>query len=67
MNLAVYGNGLGIVMNNVDCIIKCEVYPQKNAFMFEKYLWDISFCSKNIRGISKKNISWVTLHGYSCS
>ena len=25
----------------------------------------ISFCSKNIRCISKNNISWVILHGYS--
>ena len=28
-------------MNNVDCVIKCDVYPQK-----------MHSCSKNIRGIS---------------
>ena len=44
MNLAVYGNGLmccNDVMNNVDCVIKHDVYPQK-----------IHSCSENIRGIS---------------
>ena len=41
MNLAVYGNGLSVVMNNVDCIIKRDVCPQK-----------MHLCSKNIRGIS---------------
>ena len=45
MNLAVYGNGLRIVtfdvMNDVDCVIKRDVYPQ-NVHSF----------SKNIRGIS---------------
>ena len=42
MNLAVYGNGLGDdVMNDVDCVIKHDVYPQ-----------NVHSCSKNIRGIS---------------
>ena len=31
------------IMNHVDCIIKCDVYPPK---MYS--------CSKNIRGISKQ-------------
>ena len=54
------------VMNHVNCIIKCDVYPQK-----------MHSCSKNIRGISvfvlkitvryQNNISWVLLHGYSVS
>ena len=29
------------VMNDVDCVIKCDVYPQ-----------NVHSCSKNIRGIS---------------
>ena len=42
MNLAVYGNVLGVdVMNHVDFVIKRDVYPQK-----------IHSCSENIRGIS---------------
>ena len=44
------------VMNHVDCVIKRDVYPQK-----------MHSCSKNIRGISNKNILWVILHGYSLS
>ena len=48
-----------VVMNNVDCVIKCDVYPQK-----------MHSCSKNIRGISVfvlKIISGVILHGYTVS
>ena len=44
MNLAVYGNGLAVVhdvINHIDCVIKCDVYPQK-----------LHSCFKNIRGIS---------------
>ena len=54
------------IINHVDCAIKRDVYPQK-----------MHLCSKNISVISvfvlkisvvyKKNISWVILHGYSCS
>ena len=48
------------VMNDVDCVIKRDVYPQ-----------NVHSCSKNFRGISvfvlKNNISWVILHGYSRS
>ena len=54
------------VMNDVDCVIKRDVY-----------LRNVHSCSKNIRGISDfvlkisvvyiKNISWVILHGYSRS
>ena len=53
-------------MNDVDCVIKRDVYPQ-NVHSF----------SKNIRGISvfvlkyplyiKNDILWVILHGYSRS
>ena len=44
MNLAVYGNGLGCcndVMNDVDCVIKRDVYMQ-----------NVHSGSKNIHGIS---------------
>ena len=42
MNLAVYGNGLGVVMtDDVDCVIKHDIYPQ-----------NVHSCSKNIHGIS---------------
>ena len=52
------------VMNDVYCVIKCDVYPQ-----------NVHSCSKNISGISvfvlkifvvyqKQVISWVILHGY---
>ena len=34
------------VMNHIDCVIKRDVYPQK-----------MHSCSKNICGISEKNIS----------
>ena len=57
------------VMNDVDCVIKRDVYQQ-----------NVHSRSKNIRGISvfilnilkyplyiKNNISWVILHGYSRS
>ena len=68
MNLAVCGNIISCfndVMSHVDCVIKCDVYPQK-----------MHSCSKNIHGISfivlkiyvvykKQNIAWVILHGYS--
>ena len=47
------------VMNHGDCAIKCDVYPQKMPS------WWINFCSKNICGISKKYISWVTRLGGS--
>ena len=50
------------VMNNVKCVIKPDVYPQK-VHLCSKNIRGISiFCSKNICGISK-NISWVILHG----
>ena len=62
MNLALYGRKWFSYsnegMNHVDCVIKGDVYPQK----FIKLL-KISVClyiyiySKNIRGISRKNIS----------
>ena len=38
------------VMNHVNCVIKCDVYPQK-----------MHSCSKNIRGISK-----IIYHGCYC-
>ena len=54
------------VINQIDCVIKCDTDPQK-----------MHLCSKNIRGISffvlkisvvyEKNISWEILHGYSPS
>ena len=41
------------VMNDVDCVIKRDVYPQ-NVHSFSKNIRGISvFCSKNIRCISK--------------
>ena len=39
------------VRNHVDYVIKRDVYLQKMHSCFKKYPWDISFCSKNIRGI----------------
>ena len=54
------------VMDDVDCVIKRNVYLQ-----------NVHSCTKNIRGISVfvlkyplyiiKNVSWVILHGYSRS
>ena len=46
MNLAVYGNRVAAdyVMKHVHCVIKRDVYPHK-----------MHSCSKNIRGISRKN------------
>ena len=44
------------VTNHVDCVIKRDVYPQK-----------MHSCSKNIPGISRKNISHVLFLGYSVS
>ena len=29
------------VMNHADCVIKHEVYPAENAFMFQRYPWYI--------------------------
>ena len=47
LDLAVYGNGLAVVMttfmNHIDCVTKREVYPQK-----------MHLCTKNICGISIK-------------
>ena len=37
------------VLNNVDCIIKRDVYPPKNHSC-SKNICGISFCSKNIHG-----------------
>ena len=45
MNLALYGKWVKCcndVMNNVDCVIKRDVFPQKKMHS----------CSKNVRGIS---------------
>ena len=39
------------VINDVDCVIKRDVYPQNVHSCSKKYPWDISFCSKNIRCI----------------
>ena len=43
------------VMNHVDCIVKLDDYPQK-MHSCSKNLRCIFFCSKNNRGISRKNI-----------
>ena len=53
------------VMIHVDCVIKRDVYPRKihscygNICVLYIYFF---FCSKNIRGISRKNIgviAWI--------
>ena len=41
------------VMNHADCVIKLAVYPQK-LNSCSKFILGISFCSKNIHGISKE-------------
>ena len=41
------------IMNDVDCVIKRDVYPQNVHSCSKNIRGDISFCSKNIRCISK--------------
>ena len=46
------------VMNDVDCFIKRDVYPQNVLKISVGYQF-------LFRGIHPKNRSWVILHGYS--
>ena len=57
INLAVhvYGNALGVVMNNVDCVIKRDVYPQK-MHSYSKNIRGISVFVLKISVVHKKNI-----------